>query len=250
MAITAGGWACNADNGRGSLQGTVAVAACRLNDDRVLPFNDSALVKGQQWNFFVGEPFNSTTPRFPANQINIRMQSQPARLELSDALTFWVLDSYEVARCVRGGVKPEDGTPDWDPAVCDRSPVAGEGRVLVGTEHEVIRSHFVLFDSCPLGLPSATALGSCAGGTCPMALCPGRASWITFSKFGVIPTGSPNTSFRVNDDESVAASAFHVEFCDQATIDAKLKGVVPLPTPNIIGVLDGSFEFVMKQSFW
>jgi len=137
---------------------------------------------------------------------------------------------------MRGRTNP-DGTDDWDPALCDRTVLgpSNEGRVLVGMESETIRGFFVLNDSCPEAMISADALGRCDGGTCPDAtLCPGRGSWISFSRFGAPPgdvTAPVGHGFKVNDGEQITASAFHVELCDRGTVDASSSALFPSRSP-------------------
>jgi hypothetical protein len=120
----------------------------------------------------------------------------------------------------------------------------------VGLTYEAVSSFFVLNESCPSALVSANALGLCDDGSCPdVALCPGRGSWITFSRFGTIPTDPAKTvppGFRVNQTEAITVSAFHLELCDGATVDSKLDNVLPIVEPNITGTLDGHFDFDLE----
>ena len=70
-----------------------------------------------QPTFFAGEPTEDiggvVVPQ-PANLLTIRMQRNGNRIEINDTLYFDVLNSYEVARCVRGQTK--NGVPQWDHA--------------------------------------------------------------------------------------------------------------------------------------
>jgi hypothetical protein len=130
--------------------------------------------------------------------------------------------------------------------------------MLIGTEGdgilgELVSSHFVLQASCPGSELSAAALGTCAGGTCPdVSLCPGRGSWIEFSRFGATTSdmSAPlGRSFRVNKGDPIAASAFHVELCDQTTVDATVQRIAPIPRSQVTGFLDGSFSFNLQPNF-
>ena len=125
----------------------------------------------------------------------------------------------------------------------------------IGTEGELVTSHLVLQSLCPGASLSATGLGSCAGGSCPtLTACPGRGSWIVFSRFGS-PPDDPNEEIREIDDfkvqkgDHVDASAFHVELCDSNTVGAIQDHTLPVPKPAIIGTLDGHFSFVMQPNF-
>jgi hypothetical protein len=260
IALVGGtGSACSVKNGTGELHGSLNVPGCSFSNGIPQPLKYTPPYS-QNLEFFAGVPFDSTTPRFPANQVSLRMQPSSTRLEFADALKFWVRNSYEVGRCIRGRVNP-DGTPDWDLALCDRSVLgpSGEGRLFVGTEDETVTSAFVLFYTCPQALPSAVALGSCAGGSCPdVAVCPGRGSWIAFSEFGsALPPGNLpppkdelRSDFKIQNGEPIEASAFHIELCDHGTVDAVLNREFPIPTPAITGMLDGSFRFALQPGLY
>lgn len=250
-------WACSAENGSGTLTGTLVVPACKFEhtNDMWIPKSLSEvdkdfLTKETHWNFFVGQPLDAPGPKFPAdhpqNQIKIRMQNRSGGWEAANALFFWVLDSYEVARCMRG-LTASDGTPDWDQAACDRS--TGQGRMLIGTQGELVTSHFVSQESCDGAGLVAEALGACdkAGSTCPqVTVCPGRGSWISFDLRGD-PTAKLSPDFKFNLGDTIAAPAFHVELCDETTIKAVETNTVPIPPPAIRGTLEGSFSFVLES---
>lgn len=267
LALAASQLSCSGENGHGVIRGRLLVPACKFDKKgNPVPLYDeaSAVIKNAlnpdcrdpdtnevmpfcgEWNHFLGEPFDSMSVRYPANQLNIRMQSTSGGWEFADVLSFWVYDSQEVARCLRGQVNRTDAC-DWS---------SGRARMLIGTEGdgtqgELVTSHFVLQGSCPDALLSAEALGTCAGGSCPdVALCPGHGSWIEFSEFGQKTDPSMSLAgFRVNKDDPIAATAFHVELCDQTTVDATIQRLVPIPRPQVTGVLDGSFSFNLQPNF-
>jgi hypothetical protein len=256
LFATAGLWAaCNSENGFGTLTGVLSAPDCTFPGGNPKPLGHANPFNAV-WRYFLAEPFDSTTPRFPANQLNIRMQNISGGWEFADTLSFWVDDSYEVARCMRGRMNA-DGTPDWNPDTCDRSPAAlgpgGEGRSLVGTERELVHAHFVLQYSCPDAVLASSALGDCQGGTCPaLTVCPGRGSWISFAHFGAPPAALATpvgTGFKVNNGDPIDASAYHVELCDEATIEDQQALVSPVTSPAITGTLDGSFSFNLQPNF-
>jgi hypothetical protein len=255
LVAAAGAAACNSENGTGVLMGTLNIPACSFSNGKAQPLGNGSNYNAE-WHYFLAEPFDSTTPRFPANQINIRMQNISGGWEFADTLFFWVEDSYAVARCMRGRMNA-DGTPDWDPNTCDRSPSSlgpsGEGRSLVGTERELVTSHLVLQYTCPDADLTSDALGDCAGGTCPdVSICPGRGSWIAMSHFGAPPANLAEalpTDFKVGNGEPIEASAFHVELCDASTVEDQQAGIVPVTPPDIVGTLDGSFSFKLQPNF-
>jgi hypothetical protein len=244
--------------GSGTVVGRVDVPACTFdlkNEGAPMPYRYGNPFDFKP-TFFVGEPIDADPnngPRFPANQLVIRVQPEALRKEDADALVIWVFDSAAVARCVRGAMP--GGVPEWDPVVCDRSQSmpTEPGRMLVGMTSEKVSAFFALNHSCPQGFVSANALGSCTDGSCPdVSLCPGRGSWVTFSEFGSVPSKSDPSQpisprFRVNDTETIAVSAFHLELCDGATVLAKLDGVLPIPQPNITATLEGDFQFVLVR---
>lgn len=253
LALGAG---CNSDNGTGFLKGSLDIPRCTFPDNGAAqPFpNENNL--NEEWHHFLAEPFDSLSARYPANQINIRMQNLSGGWEFADTLSFWVEDTYEVARCMRGRVDAQ-GNPDWNPDFCDRSPTSlgssGEGRALIGTEREMVSAHFLPQYTCPDALLSSDALGDCQGGTCPaMTICPGRGSWIAFARLGAPPADVnvplPN-DFKVGNAEPIEASNFHIEICDDATVQDALDKVVPVTVPAIRGTLDGSFSFKLQPNF-
>lgn len=257
LATSGGLWACSSENGTGSLTGTLDVPACDFKhvDDMWLPRSLGEVAPkfwtDTRWNFFTGQPLDATGPKFPydhpQNQINMRMQNRSGGWESANAVFFWVLDSYEVGRCMRGRTAA-DGSPDWDQAACDRS--TGEGRMLIGTQGELVTSHFALQDSCPNAMLMGEALGACGREGCPdPVICPGRGSWIEFSLFGDLPKdpGPPlSPDFKINLGDTIAASSFHVELCDQDTVNAFEGRTLPVPVPAIRGTLEGSFSFALE----
>jgi len=277
LAIGLGLPACSSENGKGFITGPLNIPACQYGEDKKPLAPDPKqlanvnLPECEQykdlvqdvplcaaWDHFVAEPYDSTSVRYPANQLNIRMQNISGGWEFADTIFFWVYDSWEVARCVRGRMN-DDGTPDWNTEECDRSPGVlgpdGEGRMRIGTEGELVTSHLVLQYLCPGASISATGIGTCEGGSCPdVSLCPGRGSWISFSQFGSFPA-DPNEEiartddFKVKKGDPVAASAFHVELCDSNTVDDIQDHRLPVTKPAIIGTLEGHFSFTMQPNF-
>lgn len=264
LAIIATG-GCGVGEGTGSVRGTL------ISDPQTLLCNISADYDMKP-DFFTAQPIDAdpiVAPSFPANQLIVRLQQSGARVEDADALLFWIFDSAAVARCLRGA--SPGGVPEWDPLVCDRSPAVlgpnGEGRLYVGMTTEAVRSFFILNDTCPNRFVSANALGLCDNGSCPdVTLCPGRGSWISFSRFGKIPT-NPETriedgrnndgrrAFAIGDNEHITANidptgvmpSFHVELCDAATVLSKLQNLQPVRTPRFRGTLEGYFDFTFER---
>jgi hypothetical protein len=238
--------------GTGTVTGVVSVPECTFKNGPPMPYphGDPFDLKP---TYFVGEPIEADPvngPRFPANQMVIRVQPDSLRKEDADILIVWVSDSAAVARCIRGDMP--GGAPEWDPLLCDRTGAAadGPGRMFVGMTGEKVRAFLAFNHSCPQAFVSADALGACTDGCPDVSLCPGRDSWITFSHFGNIPQAGVAIppGFRVNDNETIEASDFHLELCDGATVRAKLDYILPIPKPNIVATLNGNFRFDLTQA--
>lgn len=241
---------CAVGQGTGQVSGTLQVDRCRSGSGGTyIPISGAWDL---QADFFVGQPIDAdliTAPTFPANQMIIRVQHSGNRIESANSLLFFLRDSAAVARCVHGA-------PGWDPALCDRSAGAlgpgMEGRLLVGMTSETARGFFALNDTCPNALVSADALGvACENDSCPdLALCPGRGSWIIFADYGNVPadpTVAIPDGFRVNDGERMRALSFHLELCDAGTVLDTLDHILPVPKPNIVGTLEGNFDFKLER---
>jgi len=259
LLVAAAASGCGIGHGSGKVSGSLHVDMCKWKDDKLVDFDPQP---DYRWDatFIVGEPIDSPDPAFYPNTLLIRVQHSSKRLELADVLAFYLIDLYEVGRCLRGRTDPATGQPDWNQAVCDRT--GPEPRVLIGTEAEVIRSYLLLNETCTgamlpnqLTVPiNAQALGLCDLATCPtVTLCPGRGSWITFSRLGSLSNdlSAPlDRNFKVNFDEQIVASDFHVELCDARTVvTTRLTDVLmmPVPTPLILGSLSGMFEFDLER---
>jgi len=74
-----------------------------------------------------------------SNRLTIRLQRSGKQIEQNDVLTFDVVSSYEVARCVRGRVDSTTGQNDWDEANCYRASDTGPGRMRVQFDSPVRR---------------------------------------------------------------------------------------------------------------
>jgi len=254
----AGGLAlgCGIGSGSGHIAGNLTMLGCEQDQDRVGPFDLGA-------SFFAGEPFDDSSPAKSHNLLMIRVQATSARPESADGVTFYISSTYEVARCVAGYMKP-DGTPDWDPAQCDRS--AGTARMPIGDGGQVVQATFTPFQSCPnaglldgySALLSGVALGACSSSNptdqalnpvgCP-ASCTEHDSWIEFSTFGGASIDRPSRvspQFIVNFNERIHASALHLGLCDASVVQANLDRRYQ-PPPRLIGTLDGWFDFDLRR---
>jgi hypothetical protein len=271
-ALAAAGGACTIGEGKGEVTGTLFVSQCDEDDKtgQIVdldcgPHNAGDTTKCQLFNlgttFFVGEPIDAPS-KLSSNLLLIRAQNGGARLEFADAMVFYLVDLYEVGRCMSGRMDPATGQPDWNPALCDRpADGSGTGRMLIGTESEVVRAHLLLNHSCdlervcptcPTVPPVGDALGQCTDGTCPaVTLCPGRGSWITFGQLGGLVENARvpvnRSDFKVNYGERVFGSEFQVELCDARTVDAVQERTFPVPAPRMVGSLNGFLDFTLER---
>src|SRR5207244_1029743 len=130
LVVAAVAASCSIGEGSGVVTGSLHVDQCDRDDNGVIrDFDDPKYNMAP--GFCVGGPIGSPDPLYYPNLLLIRVQHSSKRLELADALTFYLIDLYEVGRCVRGRTDPATGEPDWNPATCDRSNP--EARVLIGT---------------------------------------------------------------------------------------------------------------------
>jgi hypothetical protein len=186
--------------------------------------------------FFAGEPIEDISTGRKQNRLIIRLQPNGARVEVNDALTFDVLDNYEVARCVRG--LADTSGPLFDTARC--APIMNGAkqigsRVRVGPD-QVVRSTLTMLGSC-----QATIVGVAQGSQTMPSL---WESWIELVEFGkarpgVAPGGARgDLDFKVDFGERIHATAFHVTLRD----DRALKVGKPPEQDRISGDLSGYLD--------
>jgi hypothetical protein len=262
-ALVTGG--CTVGSGTGNAAGPVWVLGCNPDlPDGNYGTPNAPMDYSLNPIFFAGVPIEDITP-VNENRLVIRMQRNGGPIEFNDTLAFDILNSYEVARCVRGRITP-DGTPDWDvpmdPAAawCDWSgaaPGADGGAAADGgatatraririTDAGFVQVSLALLATCPLKDGVALIGHSTDGGD---AWTTGDG-WIEFEDFGgaMQPQLAPDmrtafgsTDFKVNYEERLRAT-FHVVLDDDRVITARRLGR-PVPTPRFGAVLDGRFDF-------
>jgi hypothetical protein len=260
-AVAAGG--CTVGSGAGSASGDLFIVGCNPNDNPAdLGAAGAPVAFDLSPTFFAGEPVEAPTVGLP-NQLNMRMQRNGNRIEISDTLFFDVNNAYEVARCLRG--RTVNGMPDWytlpvtnddgstpatNPLWCDpNGSTATDGgagadggtglpRINISTQDFVKSAFLPLF-------------------TCNLARVTGDAkinSWIDFQDFGsalqsnLAPDarGPVTTDFKVNFGERLRAR-FHVELVDDRQVSAVMQRVAVPTNPYIGGTLDGYFDFILDR---
>jgi hypothetical protein len=252
-AAAAGG--CTVGAGAGSATGDLFVIDCNPNDSNPnLGSAQSPVAFDLSPTFFAGDPVEAPVSGLP-NQLNIRMQRNGNRIEISDTLFFDVTNAFEVARCLRG--RTVNGQPDWftgtltnndgSPTTipwCDPTAATGvDGgpglpRINLSTQ-DFVKSAFVPLFTCNL----ARVTGDATIG-----------SWIDFQDFGsaaepnVPPEmrGQVTIDFKVNFGERLRAH-FHVELEDDRIVTAAMNRVMTPTTSYVGGALDGYFDFILDR---
>ena len=218
-------------------------------------------------SYFAGEPINDLRQKEPgseirANRLIIRLQHSGKQIELNDVLTFDVVSSYEVARCVRGRVDPVTGENDWDEANCHRASDNGPGRLRVQYDSDVNAS-LVLKATCTANLianaVSAPVPLSYDTATKPAVTDGSWDSWVDLQEFGTAaqadrqprdrdPVGR---TFLVDFGERIYASTFFLTLADSSAVYAAIRAL-PKPDAQIGGTLGGSpttgrFDFDLRR---
>ena len=108
-SVLSGG--CTVGDGTGQARGPIFLLGC-TDDGANFGDADMPRIFDLEPRFFAGEPIEDITVALPANRLLMRIQRNGNRIEVNDTLYIDVQNVYEVARCVRGRIKP-DGTPDY-----------------------------------------------------------------------------------------------------------------------------------------
>ena len=239
-----------------------------------------------QPSFFAGVPVEDLAQGpDQMNEITLRMQNSGLSIMYTDTLYFTVVNSYQVARCVRGRID-EKGQPDWNvteplpgsfgtagnmnPTTtwCDWSATAftdggapdGATTTPGGPDAGAMLDGgtSVMAQFPRIHLTPFTDVGSSLdlNATCPGADVTAEASdgWIEFENFG--DAGQPNAApssrtpvlpnFVVNFGDRLRAN-FHVVLED-SRIPYAIENNLPLPTtPHIGATLDGYFDFELAR---
>ena len=266
VALTLSG--CGVGKGAGAADGKLFVLNCSGSGD----YCDRAGVCGTPSapadyslgpGFFAGEPIDDLTQysggtQSRMNRITIRLQRSGKQVESNDVLYFDVVNSYEVARCVRGREVPIAGQPnqhDYDDRYCFRASPTGPGRVRISVVGGVLHSTLNPRMTCTRPV-AATADDVFPEDSVVQTVDNGAwESWIEFAEFGSAaqndrpdPTSRMPVSptFRIDLDQRLYASGFSLTLQDQKVVTAQ-REIRPLPNPDIGGSLTGWFDFSLKR---
>jgi hypothetical protein len=270
-ALTLSG--CSVGQGVGEASGSLYVLSCSHAGD----YCDSAGVCGTPSapafyslnpDFFAGEPINQLT-QFPngsplsgsqprMNRITIRVQHSGKQVENTDALFFDVVNSYEVARCVRGREIMVAGLPnqhDYDDRYCFRASATGPARVRISVDAGFIHSTLSPWMTCSRPVAATATDVFPVNGVVQTVDNGAWESWVEFAAFGSAaqneqadPTARTaiGPDFKVELNQRLYASAFSLTLQDQKVVTAQ-KDLLPAPNPDIGGSLTGYFDFNLKR---
>jgi hypothetical protein len=239
LALVLGG--CTVGNGTGQAAGELYVKGCTPNGD----FGNGGAPIGYDLEpeFFAGEPIEDIKKDGTINRIVLRLQNSGKSIEANDLLQFDVVNSYLVATCLAGKALPDEQFR----AFCQTPPGQTRPRMRVGPNLP-IRASLAVRYKCP----SATLIGTARDGDgsridaiVPLPLDQWR-SWIEFSAFGSATRGDVPPTFRVEFNERITADRFHVELVDDRVIEAERRRDPP-PTPDLVGMLEGNFDFELER---
>ncbi len=262
---------CAVGSGSGSADGLIFQYGC-IYDHAADAGLDTPVEYHLNPVFFAGEPIEDlSVTGMHTNEMRIRMQNNGLAIQYADALYVDVVNSYEVARCLRGRIDA-NGQPDWKLTEalpdgsqtwwCDWSGTAfGDGSADGGpvdagaamdggmsvmasaprihlTPYTDVRSSFATLSTC--GITNVTALAF--------------DGWIQFKNFGSAEQANRPPASRQPVDPAFAiqfgermAADFYVVLGDQIVVTSKLMNIPPPRPPEIGGTLKGSFDFNLER---
>jgi hypothetical protein len=264
---------CTVGHGTGEASGKLFVLNCSPKGD----YCDSTGYCGIEGapgafdlspSFFAGEPIENlnrdssgnawTGTENRINRVTIRLQRSGRQVESNDTLFIDVLNSFEVARCVRGReLRQQDGsrTPDYDPAYCYRASPTGPARVRISVLKGIIHASLNPRATCSRpAVATADDVFDPEGGVAPVADGAFR-SWVEFEEFGDagqdnIPDPTDRTAiakdFKIGLNQRLHATAFSLELVDEKVEKARTK-FEPEPKADIGGSLAGWFDFNLAR---
>jgi hypothetical protein len=260
---------CSVGNGSGSAVGPLFVVGCTgasPGGDRGVP--GAPVTYSLAPTFFAGDPIEGTGQP-PQNSLSIRMQRNGLAIEYNDTLTFNIINSFEIARCIRG--RTVNGVPDFDTtglglgpwcdwtgtqfgvdggatdagAPTDGGATALRPRIRLSSQG-FIQASLALLATCPINLVKMTG---------PALVGHSIDGYIEFTDFGDAVEGGDAgardpipADFKVNFGDRLRAT-FTVALTDDRTLTAEQTDPTgPIPTPLIGGTLNGNFDFDMIRA--
>ncbi|MDX2022295.1 MAG: hypothetical protein SF187_18815 [Deltaproteobacteria bacterium] len=251
---------CTVGSGSGEATGEMFIQGCggKYNDrDKPGTFNLAP-------SFFAGEPVEDIRENDTQNRLTIRLQRHGGGFETNDVLQFDIVNSYEVARCVRGRQRLNPDTnmvePDFRTDVCKQVP--GAARVRIGP-NDFVRATLTPFQSCRSGNSPVNLVATAV--PCPPVN--GKAnctdvpsdnwqSFIDFKIFGSVDARDDGvapldrkpiaSSFKVDFGERLFASTFVLELADDHFLTDPT-GPSTQTVSAIHGKMSGNFDFDFER---
>ncbi len=257
VVCAAAGLSClEVGSGTGAASGPVFIANCAGYDGSRTDPKTFDL----QPSFFAAEGVEDIRVGEKRNRLSVRVQRFGGSFENNDALHFNIVNSYEVARCLRGRMfltSSGEEQPDYDTTVCHWPTPDGPPRMRVGP-NDYIRGALAPFGSCRSKNSALNVVGTaiaCVGQKrdkpCPPTTPDKWASYIEFGEFGSVRLGDNtsteiNPSFKVEFGGRILATAFRLTILDDHLLS---DDITPTPPPpKIIGTLQGSFDLDFERN--
>jgi len=257
-AVVLGATACSVGDGSGTVTGNVFMVNCHgtakpyCADDNRCGTPTTPVPYDLQPRFFAAEPIEDLRISRRNNRLLIRIQRSGKRTELTDVLTFDVVNTHAVARCVRG--RTSAARPDYDVRNCFR-PAGGLPRLRVGPDADV-RATFIPRATCPDAARTAEANILVAAAVSRARDQPDGAwdSWIELEQFGSAaqndraPEAREPVSerFKVDFGQRLQASNFQLSLED-TRVTATQTNMQASPPADIGGTLGGNFDFDLER---
>jgi hypothetical protein len=275
---------CSVGKGVGSAKGAIYALGCwetgngDYSSDGITGTWQTPAPYDLQPAFFAGEPIDDlreygSGTDIMSNRLIIHLQRSGQAIDRIDVLTFDVLSSYEVARCVRGRVDPSTGVGDWNATDCYRASDNSPGRFRLQWDSS-IRAALTPNGTCPGPGPSselradlvADAISapvppSYVTATPPVVTDGSWSSWVEFQEFGGASQWNKapadrdpiDGKFSVVFGDRLYASAFQLTLIDDGVVTAAETNQ-PLEDPSnpeldsrIGGAMSGYFDFDLAR---
>jgi hypothetical protein len=280
---------CSVGQGSGAADGSLFVVACNNMANFGMPMagGPGYMIAPAGYSlhptFFAGTPIEDLVQGQGAmNQLEMRMASSGLLQMYTDGLEFDVINSFEVARCLRG--RTVNGQPDYlvyEPLPLTLATAANPTPTTLWCDWTGMAfSDGGAPDAAMPGAPDAGV--SLDGGVSTMAAAPrihltpytdvhasmwlyktcpdgnaagaGVDGWIEFQSFGAAEQSDrpPDqrdpilSNFVINFGDRLRAS-FHVVIGDPRYVTAVETGSAPPTAPLIGGTLDGYFDFDLAR---
>jgi hypothetical protein len=210
-------------------------------------------------SFFAGEPVEDIRESASKNRLSIRLQRFGGGFEVNDVLQFDIVNSYEVARCVRGRQTMDPATgmmvPDYRTDICFWPKPQGPARVRVGP-NDFVRATLTPFESCrsmnrPLNLVATAVPCEPVNGRsdCPDLPPEQWESFVEFQSFGAtdirdLPEdrSAIRPNFKVDFGQRIKVTRFVLELTDDHLLELPTGKSTQLKR-SIFGHMEGWFDF-------